>query len=375
MGTALECTNFFKKIKNLLYLSKWLFWVDLFGYCDIIINRKFNKKGVPEMFKICVLGCGGMSTGGHGPSFKKYFEEYKDVELSACCDLDEEKAKTYQEKFGFQRVYTDYVKMLDTEKPDVVSLVCPVQFTKDLAISIIKKGYNIILEKPPGLNKEEVYEIIKTANEHKDVFVRTSFNRRYTPLIMKLKEFLSGKKIFNVTYQMYRNKRSDVDFATTAIHAIDATKYIAGADYKNINIRYQELKDIGDTVSNFYLDCEFENGAFGQVALVPMGGVVAERVTVNTLDETYLLELPFWRNPDVPGRLRVIKDKEVIHDISGLDLSDSDEMFEVSGFYNENRLFFELIRSGAEPTCDLESGVQSVEIADCLRQRKEKYIK
>ncbi len=43
------------------------------------------------MFKICVVGCGGMSTSGHGPSFKKYFEDYKDVELSACCDLDEEK--------------------------------------------------------------------------------------------------------------------------------------------------------------------------------------------------------------------------------------------------------------------------------------------
>ena len=327
------------------------------------------------MFKICVLGCGGMSSSGHGPSFKKYFEDYKDVELSACCDLDEQKGKAYQEKFGFKRFYTDYNEMLDAEKPDVVSLICPVQFTKDLAISIIKKGYNIILEKPPGLNKEEVYEIIKEADEHKDVFVRTSFNRRYTPLIMKLKELIGDKQIYNITYQMYRNKRSDADFATTAIHAIDATKYIAGTDYKNINIRYQELKDIGETVSNFYLDCEFENGAFAQIALVPMGGVVAERVTVNTHDETFMLELPFWGNPDAPGRLRVIKNREIIHDISGLDLSDSEEMFETSGFYDENRMFFELIRSGVEPTCDLESGVQSVEIANCLRQRKAQYVK
>ena len=88
-----------------------------------------------------------------------------------------------------------------------------------------------------------------------------------------------------------------------------------------------------------------------------------------------MIELPFWRNPDAPGRLRVVKDKEIVQDISGLELSDSEEMFETSGFYDENRLFFELIRSGAEPFCDLESAVQSVEIADCLRQRKEKYIK
>lgn len=36
-----------------------------------------------------------MSTLVHGPSFKKYAEEYKDVCLAACCDLDEEKAKEY----------------------------------------------------------------------------------------------------------------------------------------------------------------------------------------------------------------------------------------------------------------------------------------
>ena len=327
------------------------------------------------MFKICVVGCGGMATNGHGPAFKKYYEDYKDVELTACCDLDKEKAEQFKETFGFLKCYTDYNEMLDNEKPDVVSLMCPVKFTKDLAVSIIKKGYNIILEKPPGLNKDEVYEIIKEAEEHKDLFVRTAFNRRYTPLILKLKEFLCGKQIYNITYQMYRNKRKDADFATTAIHAIDVTKNIIGADYKNINIRYQELKDIGDTVSNFYLDCEFENGAFGQISLVPMGGEIIERITVNTLDESYFVELPFWRNADVPGRLRVIKDKEVICDISGTDLSDSEEMFELSGFYDENRLFFELIRSGAKPTCDLESGVQAVEIADYLRQRKTQYIK
>lgn len=40
--------------------------------------------------------------------------------------------------------------MLETEKPDVVSLIVPVHLTKSMAIDIMKKGFNIILEKPPG---------------------------------------------------------------------------------------------------------------------------------------------------------------------------------------------------------------------------------
>jgi len=266
------------------------------------------------MFKICVVGCGMMSFSGHGPSFRKYFEDYEEVCLAGCCDIDEDAAKEYKEKFGFEKHYTDYKIMLDEIKPDVVSLLCPVAFTKPLSIDIMKKGYNIILEKPPGLDKEEISEMILQAEKSK-VFVRTAFNRRFTPLIMKLKELIKGKRIFNITYQMYRYARDDADFATTAIHAIDAVKDIAGADYKRVGFTYQELHDIGENVANIYLDCEFENGVASQISLVPMGGAIVERITVNTLDESYFVELPFWENLDVPGRLRGVKENKVFVDI------------------------------------------------------------
>ncbi len=326
------------------------------------------------MFKICVVGCGYMSKGGHGPAFKKYHNEYQDVCLAGCCDIDEEKAVKYKEKFGFEKHYTDYKAMLNEINPDVVSLICPVNFTKELSIDIMKKGYNIILEKPPGLNTAEINEMISTAEES-NVFVRTSFNRRYAPLILKLKELISEQQIFNITYQMYRYNRRDEDFATTAIHAIDATKNIVGSDYKKIDFVYQQLSDIGENVANIYLNCEFENGIIGQISLVPMGGGIAERITVNTLDNTYYVELPFWRNMDSPGRLRVVNKNETILDISGTELVDSPEMFEEMGFYEENRGFFELIRSGGPVSCDLKTGLQSVDIANYIRERKPQYNK
>lgn len=326
------------------------------------------------MFKICVVGCGAMSLGGHGPSFKKYSEDYKDVVLAGCCDIIEEAAIKYKEEFGFEKHYTDFNVMLDEIKPDVVSLVCPVALTKPLSIEIMKKGYNIILEKPPGLNKEEIGEMLAQAEKSK-VFVRTAFNRRYAPLIEKLKELTSGKRIFNITYQMYRSSRRDADFATTAIHAIDAVKNIVGADYKKVDFTYQELSDISENVANIYLNCEFENGVIGQISLVPMGGAIVERITVNTLGESYFVELPFWKNLDVPGRLRCVKGKKLFIDISGSELIDTSEKFEEMGFYEENRSFFELIRSGADISCDLESGIQSVDIANCIRERKPKYEK
>lgn len=324
------------------------------------------------MFKICVIGCGAMSTTGHGPSFRKYKADHPDTCLAGCCDLSEEKAQRYAQSFGFDAWYTDYPAMLDAIKPDAVALICPVALTKELSIDIMQRGYHIILEKPPGLNSDQIGQMLAVAKE-KGVFVRTSFNRRYTPLILKLKELLAGKRIFNITYQMYRKARRDADFATTAIHAIDAVKYIAGSDYARVDFTYQELPEEGQNVANYQLSGRFENGVMAQIALVPMGGALFERIAVNTLNETYFVELPIKTSPDGNGRLRMFREGVCALDIPGQTLVDEAEMFQQCGFYEENRGFFEMIRSGTAPTCDLESGMQSVDIANCLRNRKQAY--
>lgn len=63
----------------------------------------------------------------------------------------------------------------------------------------------------------------------------------------------------------------------------------------------------------------------------------------------------------------------VTHLILGDSLVDSTEMFEESGFYEENRSFFEHLRRGKDPVNDILSGVQSVEIADLIRKRAAFY--
>ncbi len=88
---------------------------------------------------------------------------------------------------------------------------------------------------------------------------------------------------------------------------------------------------------------------------------------------SYFVELPFWGNPDSPGRLKRVVGNEITHDIPGDALVDECIMFEESGFYEENRGFFEHLRSGAPVYCDLEAAIQSVEIADCIRKRWSRY--
>ncbi|MBR4961648.1 MAG: Gfo/Idh/MocA family oxidoreductase [Clostridia bacterium] len=320
------------------------------------------------MFRICVVGCGNMARSGHGPAFAKYKKDYDGVCLAACCDLDASRAESFRDTFGFERCYTDFRKMLRCEQPDAVSLLSPVDLTCPLSVEIMKMGFHIIMEKPPGKNREEIETMIAQAKAS-GVHVRTAFNRRYMPLILELKKRLAetGERIIGITCQMYRYHRFEKDFSTTAIHAVDVVKNIAGADYREVSFVYDHHPELGENVKNIFMNASFTNGAYAQITFMPTGGSVVERITVNTLNNTFFVDLPVWNNMDVPGRLLHIRNDKTLADITGDVLSDNTDMYTLSGFYDENRLFFETIRAGEAAACDLQSAIQSVEIEDCIR--------
>jgi myo-inositol 2-dehydrogenase/D-chiro-inositol 1-dehydrogenase len=328
-------------------------------------------------FKICVVGCGNMAMGFHGPSYQRYAMLHPDVELAACCDLDESKVVIFKEKFGFSRHYTDIDLMLDSEKPDAVCLVVPVNLTFSLSLKIMGKGYPLLLEKPPGLNSKETMELIRSANRGNSPN-QIAFNRRYTPLVRKLKDLLDAQsekyEFMNIQYRMLRVGRKDPDFTLTAIHGIDLVKYIAGSEYKTVDFRYKELDLIGENVANIHMDCEFESGATARLDFLPVSGMNSERLEVNVHNHTFSLQLPVGDYLDFPGKLLHIENNEVKLELNGLDIAGSAELFVLSGFYHENELFFEDIRNGRKPAGDIASGLQSVEIADCIRKRASKYI-
>lgn len=325
-------------------------------------------------FSVCLIGCGAMANGGHGPALQKYARTHENIRLAGCCDIDRAKAEHFKNAFGFEKAYTDFEAMLDEIRPQAVCLISPVNATCDLAVRILEKGYPLFLEKPPGRSRAEI-ERIHAAAQRAGVTVFTAFNRRYTPLLLRLKEWIKEERIFNITYQMYRYNRRDADFSTTSIHALDAVRHLAGSDYADAHFTYQELPEAGKSVANIYIDARMENGAHAQLSLVPMGGVIAERATVNTDRATYFLELPFWENLDSPGHLRRMANNAVTHDISGDTLIDACVMFEDSGFYEENRRFLDHLIGGAPRMNDLPLAIQPVEMADCIRRRITTYEK
>jgi predicted dehydrogenase len=327
-------------------------------------------------FKICAIGCGGIANSVHGPAYQRFAERYPQAQLAACCDKDGEKAAGFAAKFGFKTYYTDMHAMLQTEAPAAVCLSVPAHLTAGIAAAVLKQGYPLLMEKPPGLNREETLAIMRAAAESGTPNM-VAFNRRHMPVIVELKRLLSlehrPEDLHSIQYDLYRSNRRDADFAETAIHAIDTVRYLAGSDYAHIAFQYQELPGAGPGVANIFMVCRMVSGATARLNICPVAGITMERAAVSVLNSTYFAEFPVWNSVDFPGRIRCfVKDKPVIG-VGGEDLHESPDMSVTNGFFQENEAFFLDIMAGREPPGNVAAALQSVEIADCIRHRATEY--
>jgi len=199
-----------------------------------------------------------------------------------------------------------------------------------------------------------------------------AFNRRYMPLITKAMQMIDSWGgpgcIMDIQYRMMRVNRRDPDFSTTAIHGIDLVRYITGAPYKYVNIKYNNLPQYGETVANYHLYGETENGIIVHMDFLPMSGSKTERLEINTHNGYISLYLPVGGSLDGNGRLVYHNNKEVL-EFSGEDIDGTCAGYVLGGFYHENAIFFDDVRAGRKPVGDIASGLQSVEIADCISKR------
>ena len=321
-------------------------------------------------FKICLIGCGEMTKDGHGLSCQKYAQENPDAVLCACCDINPAAAEYVRQKFGFQRSYTNYIEMVETEKPDVVLAVTPVELTKEISIQLLERKVPVLLEKPPGMDPNENIEIHEAALRN-NTPARVAFNRRYTPLLRALMEEMDFAKapVIDVSCMFIRVGRKVTDFSTTAIHGIDTVRFLSGSDYAKVHLHYNDCMIEGIPVNNIQMTGVMKNGATVSATFLPHGGCTVERICVTLVGYTFFLYLPVWSGNDTPGELVCMKDGITYKTISGNDLIKQYTLFESNGYYAESQIFFDELRSGKRPESDVITGHSSVTIAECIRRR------
>ncbi|WP_418482254.1 Gfo/Idh/MocA family protein [Dysosmobacter sp.] len=322
--------------------------------------------------RVCLIGCGDIANAAHGPALAR-LEKEGQVELSGCCNRRYEKAAAFMGKYGFKSAWSDYVQMLDSLQPDAVMVLLPVHTIAQVTIDVMKLGYPVIMEKPPGIDTDETDMLSKTAEEL-GIFNAVMFNRRSMPLVQRLKREISGRCLDAISLEMCRfNRTGGEDFTTTIIHDLDCVSFLTGESYSELCFSYDEHPEAGYT--NYFVSGRLSGGTHVDMRFLPAAGGVTERFGVYAHGSQFYLDLPVWSGTeytegfDCPGRLVGIETQKKILDINGEECSGCRDGFVLNGFYDEDRILLSAIEKGEDSPYEIKSGRQSVEIMLAMRRR------
>lgn len=234
--------------------------------------------------KFAILGCGRISY----KHIEALINNKEEAQLVAVCDIAEEKAaerkRQYEAVIGESdvKVYTDYIKMLDSEDLDVVAIATESGYHAEHALHCLNSNAHVLIEKPMALSVQDADKMIAVAKE-KNKKICVSHQNRFNPPVQKLRRALEeGRfgKLINGTARILWTRDDNyykqapwrgtkaLDGGTLmnqCIHNIDLLQWMMGSEVERIHsergtfLRDIEMEDFGAIL------IRFKNGAIGIV--------------------------------------------------------------------------------------------------------------
>ena len=136
------------------------------------------------------IGCGEVTEKKSGPAFS----EIEGSSVVAVMSRQEQKARSYAERHGIQKWYTDAQELIDDPDVNAVYVATPPSSHATFAIMAMRAGKPVYVEKPLAASYEDCTRINRISEETgQPCFV--AYYRRYLPYFQKVKEIVNSGTI------------------------------------------------------------------------------------------------------------------------------------------------------------------------------------
>jgi predicted dehydrogenase len=311
------------------------------------------KGGAPDVLRVGVIGVGVM-----GSNHARVLAGLPRIQLVGVADPDRQQGRFVAGALGTSAV--DDVDALLPLGIDAVTIAAPTHLHHDIALTCIKRGIHVLVEKPIASNPEEGRRIVAAARRA-GVTLMVGHVERFNPAVETIKEAIRGEEIFSIAITRVGPippRMSNVGVVIDlAVHDIDLIRWFTDS----------EIVDVQPLTANAVAERE-------DIALLQFrttSGVLAQ---INTN----------WLTPFKARTVHVAtRDKYVIGDLLTRQVTECFG-FQPDGSYSMRHLsvgyteplraelvaFFTAICSGGSPVVSGEEGVASLEIAmRCLEER------
>lgn len=146
--------------------------------------------------KICVIGAGTFGL-MHLRAFHQ-LEKDGGCEFAGAADVNEELLARRRDEFGIN-TYTDFVEMIEKERPDGVTIATPDHLHKEIALKALERGVHAFVEKPLDVTAGGCREMIEAAAA-RGLLLEVDFHKRYDPYHIELHRLAREGKVGQVEY-------------------------------------------------------------------------------------------------------------------------------------------------------------------------------
>src|SRR5258708_18069723 len=129
-----------------------------------------------SVVRVGLIGTGGMGTAGH----LQVFDHSATARVVALCDVNPRNLAAAAERYSVEATYADYRELLEREELDAVDIVTPNDVHAEISLAAIRRGVNVLCEKPLALNRFEAREMVLAARSA-DVKTAVNFSYRNVP--------------------------------------------------------------------------------------------------------------------------------------------------------------------------------------------------
>lgn len=183
-----------------------------------------------QKYRIGVIGHTGR--GDYGHAVGRAWLQVPGCRVVGVADPNSEGLAQAVKRLRAERGFADYREMLDTLKPDVVS-ICPRWLDQHhaLARAAIDRGIHVLMEKPFCRSLEEADDIVR-ACEKNQVKLAIAFQTRYSPRLQAVRNLLDDGRIGRLLELRGRGKEDQrgggEDLWVLGSHIMNLMRTLAG---------------------------------------------------------------------------------------------------------------------------------------------------
>ena len=188
---------------------------------------------MPKQLRVGMVGYGFMGR-THSNAYKRLNDffpvEHRPV-LKAVCARDPQKAQAFADNWGYERVETDWKKLVTADDIDLIDIGSPNDTHYEIAMAAAKNGKMVVCEKPLAMNLKEA-EAMTRAVEKAGVPNMVWFNYRRVPSIALAKQLVDEGRVgkafhYRATYLQDWTIATDVPQGGPGLWRLDAA--VAGS--------------------------------------------------------------------------------------------------------------------------------------------------